>query len=101
LGWPSVEWGLKNISSKELSEWMAYYCIDPFGQEREDFRMGQVCSTVANSNRSKNSKVFSPEDFIPKFDKPKVQSWQSILQTVEMLNVRLHGEDTRGGNSDS
>lgn len=90
----SVEHLLENISSKELTEWMVYYELEPFGEEREDLRMGIICSTIANANRGKNSRAFKPQDFIPKFDK-KRQTWQEQLQTVEVLNKLFKGEDRR------
>ena len=79
---------LKSLSSKELTEWMIYYELEPFGEDREDFRMGVVASTIANVNRSKNSKVYKPQDFIPKFGdtQPNKQTWQEQLRIVESLN---------------
>jgi len=62
----TVEELLNRISSKELSEWIAFYSIEPFGEDREDLRMGILASTIANSNRGKNTKPFTPQDFIPK-----------------------------------
>lgn len=85
---------LHNISSQELTEWMVYYELEPFGEERADLRAGIISSTIANANRSKNSRVYKPVDFIPKFDKPK-QTWQEQLQIVEMLNIAFKGEDRR------
>lgn len=86
---------LKSISARELTEWMAYYEVEPFGEARDDLRMGIICSTIANVNRGKGGRVFKPEDFIPKFNKPKQQTWQEQLRIVEMLNVAFRGEDRR------
>ena len=56
---------LREIDSKELSEWAAYYSLEPFGYFRSaDLPASIVASTLANCNRSKNSKVFTPKDFI-------------------------------------
>lgn len=49
----------------ELTEWMAYYQIEPFGEERADLRAGIVAATVANTFRGKNSKAAAPQDFMP------------------------------------
>lgn len=91
----TVDYLLKNISARELTEWMAYYQVEPFGEARDDLRMGMICSTIANVNRGKNGRVYKPEDFIPRFDRPKQQTWQEQLRIVEMLNIAFHGEDRR------
>jgi hypothetical protein len=61
---------LSRTTSRELSEWMVYYELEPFGEERGDLRAGIVASTVANVNRDpkKQKKPYSPQDFLPKFD---------------------------------
>ena len=56
---------LSRIDSKELTEWAAFYSIDPFGNVRSDIQSGIVASTIANCNRTKNSKTFKPIDFMP------------------------------------
>ena len=37
------------ISSKELTEWMAYYRIEPFGQERDDYHSARIAAAVYNA----------------------------------------------------
>lgn len=91
----TVEYLLKNISSRELTEWMVYYTIEPFGEERADLRAGIISSTVANVNRGKGGRTYKPQEFMPKFDKPK-QTWQEQLKVVELLNKTFNGEDRRG-----
>lgn len=62
---------LARIDSKELSEWMAYYELNPFGTVRDDLQAGIIASTIANVNRGKNDKSFTPSDFMPYMDKPE------------------------------
>ena len=63
---------LCRISSTELSEWMAYDRIDPFGNARGDLQAGIVASTVANSmTKKKDGTQFNPVDFMPYVDRPK------------------------------
>ncbi|MGB9780618.1 phage tail assembly protein T [Caldanaerobacter sp.] len=71
---------LSRIDSQELTEWMVYYTLEPWGTEVEDLRTGIVASTIANVNRDpkKQKKPFAPKDFMPIWDKPKQQE-----QTVE------------------
>lgn len=71
---------LSRIDSKELSEWAAFYSIEPFGGFRSDMQSGIVASTIANCNRQKNSRSFSPLDFMPfgEHTKPKVMSGEDM-----------------------
>ena len=71
---------LARIDSRELSEWMAYYELNPFGSVRDDLQAGIVASTVANVNRGKNDKSFTPSDFMPYMEKP--QQSEGDMQAV-------------------
>lgn len=63
---------LARISSQELSEWMIFFRLEPWGCEVEDSRAGIVAATVANVNRDKKArgKPYAPGDFMPKYDAP-------------------------------
>lgn len=83
---------LSRIDSQELSEWMAFYTLEPWGTEVEDLRAGIVASTIANANRDpkKQRKPFKPQDFMPKWDTQSdtqtpedhrriIEMWQAVL----------------------
>jgi len=84
---------LARIDSRELTEWMAYYSLEPWGTEPEDLRAGIIASTIANVNRDqkKQRKPFTPKDFMPVWDRPPkqeqtpeeqrkiIEMWQAIL----------------------
>lgn len=64
------------MSARELSEWMAYYAIEPFGEQREDYRAGLLAATVANcAGAGKKGKALQPTDFIPIYTQPKQVSF--------------------------
>lgn len=73
------------MSSEELSMWMAYEVIEPFGETRADIRAGIIASTIANVNRGKNQKAFSPEDFMVKFDRSYLEVSEEELQKASEL----------------
>jgi hypothetical protein len=54
---------LSEMSSRTLTEWMAYYSIEPWGDELVDMHLANVTSILANQNRAKNSKAMKPDDF--------------------------------------
>ena len=64
---------LARIGSDELTEWMAFYQIEPFGDMRADLRSGVIASTFANANRVKHARAFSPEDFMPFVERTEPQ----------------------------
>jgi len=55
------------LSGKELSEWMAFERVEPFGVQMDNFRAGQICAAIVNCNGGKNGKAVSASDFIPLF----------------------------------
>ena len=63
----------RELSSHELSEWMAYYRLEPFGEERADLRAGIIASTVVNCTPRKSPRQYRPADFMPQFDRPNVE----------------------------
>lgn len=84
---------LEKHSSRELTEWMAFMQVEPFGEERADLRAGIVASTIANVVRKKGGKMAKPEDFMPKFNvKKEEQTIEEQLNVVKMLNAALGGE---------
>lgn len=58
------------MSYAEFVDWMAYYELDPFGEERADLRNAMAMALTANVNRDakKQRKPFSATDFMPKFE---------------------------------
>ena len=80
LGIWNVDEFLANIGSRQLREWYAYYQLDPWGEERADWRAGMIGSTIANyaPNRKRGSKVFKVGDFMTKFKRNKKQTQKQI-----------------------
>lgn len=55
---------------KLLYEWMAYFEIEPFGEERADIRNALACMTIASSMGAKKSGgKFELKDFMLEFGK--------------------------------
>ena len=61
---------LSRVSAAELTEWEAFDRLDPFTRERDDLRAGIVASTIANVNRGKGKRAYTPKDFMPDY-RPK------------------------------
>lgn len=73
------------MTSAELTAWIAYDNLEPFGESRADLRAGIIASTTYNVNRGKG-RAMQPVDFMPKFEvtdrvkKTPEQVWQ-VLQS--------------------
>ena len=77
---------LKCLTSYQLSGWMAYHSIEPFGEWRADLRQAITSTVIANANRGKKQRVFKVKDFMP-FDKPKKRRQQTPEEMQAMLNL--------------
>jgi hypothetical protein len=66
LGFASVRELTERLSSREIAEWIAYYQIEPFGEERADLRAAIIACVIANANRDskEHPQPFSPADFM-------------------------------------
>lgn len=79
MGYPHPDYLLRYLSAQQLQEWKIYFGLEPFGEYAAYLRSGIIAAAIFNANpfRQKGSKVFSPEDFMPKEPgsvKPKSQS---------------------------
>jgi hypothetical protein len=70
---------------------MAYYSLDPWGDERADLRAGIVACVIANCNRTRRgSRKFKPADFMPAFSRPnRVQSPEQMMNTMRSV-IKSH-----------
>ena len=89
LGRPDVDGMLAEITSVQFAEWMAYSRLEPWGEERDDLRMGIVASTVANVNRPKDKKPYKPTDFMPSFE--PVSEEEQLAQLLAKARKALGG----------
>ncbi|WP_454737591.1 phage tail assembly protein T [Cupriavidus necator] len=56
---------LAATDSAELTEWMAYERIDPFGEGRADLRAGIIASAAANHGFVQLTEPYQPSHFMP------------------------------------
>lgn len=70
---------------------MAFYALEPWGDERENFRAGLVAAAVYNRHRDgkKERKPYRPEDFMPRLvekAEPEV-----LLEKIQHITAALGG----------
>lgn len=71
--------------AREFAEWTAYYRLEPFGCEADDYRAALVCAVTANASRGKGGRSASPKDFMPRWGRPPEE------QTPEQMLAVLRG----------
>ena len=94
---------LERMPLPTFLEWIEYYKLEPFGEERADLRAGIVASTIANVNRGKGQRAYKPSEFMPKFGdkvrKTAKQMWQTLMAFSSAQNATVRAEPN--GESDS
>lgn len=79
------------MDSAEITEWRAYFRLEPFGSEQDFLQAGIISSVVANVNKGKNTKPFEPYDFIPSSFKAKFskkQTPEDMLAVFEAMGAK-------------
>ena len=52
------------MGSSELSEWMKFWSVEPWGPYRDNIHAGLIAATIANVYRKKNTPALTYEDFM-------------------------------------
>ena len=52
------------MSSREFADWMAFFRLEPFGYDVENWRTGMICALLANLLGS-GKKRYTAKDFMP------------------------------------
>ena len=82
---------LRDIDSRELSEWLAFYSLEPFGEERADLRSAQICAVNANLHGGKRSKKYKIADFMPFHQPEKITDPAEQERHLEALTRSMGG----------
>lgn len=77
MGEPFPDRLAASMTMRQLREWMAYYEVEPWGEDRADLRAGIIAATTANVWRGRGPAA-KPSDFMPRFDGPAKQSQQEM-----------------------
>ena len=78
---------LSGLTVPQLCEWMAYYQINPFGQDHTDFLIAQLTALLRNVNRQQGTEASKPSDFLPLY-KPQQQDWQEMFAVIREAKQR-------------
>ena len=65
LGYPHPDYLAPLLSSAQLTEWMAYFSVEPFGQARQDSASRLIAWILLNANRASGVEPFAIDDILP------------------------------------
>ena len=99
------------MTERELTEWMAFYLLEPWGAKANDARAANVMSVLASAlwtvratvvkvwtGKRLSKEKYKTEDFMPRYGQPKQKmSWQHMLSIVKALNTKMGGKDKTSG----
>ena len=76
---------LRSIPAALFTEWIAYYTLDPFGEERADLRAGVLAALLANIHRDekKQREPFEPADFFASLASTRTPAWKKIFDRMK------------------
>jgi len=85
---------LKCIDAHELTEWIAYDLIDPFGEARADYRSAIIAAQVVNHSFSPPQTRALPSDFCPRFERKPADDEPILLDDPQaqsdLIDERLY-----------
>lgn len=61
----------RRLTSDEMTEWQAFYVLEPWGTAPAALNTAIVTATIANVNRAPTAPPYSPVDFMPVYGLPK------------------------------
>ncbi len=94
----SVARAQREINSPEFAEWIAFYGLEPFGDERADLRMGIQTSNLLRPSMKKGAKAIPPSAFmLTNMGKPKGITDPKVIEAIMMAYCRAYGEVRDGG----
>lgn len=87
---------LSRISSRELTEWIAFYKLEPFGAFEDEYRMAVIASTVANTARDEKKKKqpFQTHEFMRSLfkDEAEIEAKTLFEKARQLLGGKKHGK---------
>jgi hypothetical protein len=82
------------MSSLELSEWQAFYNLEPWGDERADLRSGLAASALCNLWTAKGSHRYKASDFLMNFEETEPQTPDQMKAMLQALTTARKNRPT-------
>lgn len=73
-----------SMDAREFGTWMAYYGVQPWGEQRGDLRSAIVAATIANSNPYRKGRNARVDEFMPFADtRARRMTDEEMMREVE------------------
>lgn len=57
---------LEGLTSRQVAEWQAYSAVEPFGEDRADYRLAYALAVIVSLLKGKDGPPVNVADFYPK-----------------------------------
>jgi hypothetical protein len=85
---------MAHMSAHEYAEWIAFSRIEPWGEERADYRAALICKVLADINTPKGKQPMKLTDFLLKFDQERpTQSTDEMIGTVAQISAIYEAQE--------
>lgn len=64
MGWPNVDAMMREMTSEQFDEWIAYYQLEPFGILAEDVISAHWKAIYCNTHRKKGKQALKTKQFL-------------------------------------
>ena len=88
---------LSEISATQLGDWMNYAQLEPFGEQRADWRQQMICAVVANGYRDPKKKALKLSDFALKFGGGQSPMGKKIAESPKGMAAQMQLWDQMSG----
>lgn len=83
---------MERVSAAELSEWEAYYEMEPWGSRFLDVHLARIAATLFNAHRdSKKQSAVKPQTLFVCHNRPRTQSRDQIAAAVRQAHALCGG----------
>jgi hypothetical protein len=92
-GFPSADQFLESIDSDEWTELLAFYELDPFGEQRADIRHARLMAMTAAVHGDRRAKPF---DYLPfPLEEKPIEKEEVVVAGLEAMFGALRGRNDR------
>jgi hypothetical protein len=93
LGHVNVDEMLDLVTPEQITEWWAYYTLEPFGEPWQHTAL--LAAVIQNTTASKRSELTQPADWLPDFNLDSTETKQTKLKDAEQKLAALYGNSGR------
>lgn len=85
------------LTTRQMTEWMIYGSLEPFGEHANWIRSAVAICTYVNSKKKKGSKRCEVKDFMPGYYFPEKDKEQSPQEMMAVLNQIKSAQNKKHG----